>query len=266
VRFRTIAMARYRAHPVGAPLFLDEDSMATRLTVLTAFTLVLSACSSERRAPGFELDAGNDPSGFDCPIPEQVVSDVTCAITDQMCPGSCREGFAGVTAVGSIRCRCMDVGSGFGAQWICDTATCDADGGAMPDGGVGMPDAGPDPACPPLMATPPSAPGCTSSQLAEFRALMSQAEFDAFMAAPANAGCRSCLSAALLSCATARSCSQALGDFQCCLEAACGADMACRAAAVEGVCSGPADALVACVAAEDACTLDTEAPPAACFP
>lgn len=245
--------------------------MRSRFTFCLSAVL-LFACASERgRDRPDAADSGGDASEFSCAPPSSIVQDVTCAVPDQICPGSCREGFAGVKAVGSIMCRCMDVGSGFGAQWICETATCDADAGTADAGtaDAGTADAPPmdgSSSCPPFTFEPPSEPGCTTRQYDEIRAFTTPAEVQAYLEQPANAACNDCLVTELLACATELSCAQPAGNFLCCLNDTCGADMDCRTAALEGECRAEADAFTACLDTEPSCDWEIDSPPRVCFP
>ena len=226
------------------------------------FSLLLVACSSSPDGGPGSIgldDAGTDPNAYDRPMPSQVSQDVTCAIPDQSCAGSCRQGFAGVTGVGSLTCRCMDVGSGFGAQWICDESAC-GDAG-VPSGGY----AGNGSRAPAVLP-PPNVPDCSDAQGRELAAMTSQAQVDAFADAAANTDCVGCLLGAMLACATERDCGQAHGDVLCCLDNACGDELECRSDAIGTSCRSHFVTLVDCADADDVCALDTETPPAVCFP
>ena len=215
-----------------------------------------------------------DPSCWD---PGSIVPDITCgsARPDVVCPGSCGQTLEGIVGVGLSRCRCMDNGSGFGPQWICDVSGCEtsgADGGTVTgtDGGAPIAsDGGADAAaaCPPVRYSEPTTPGCNFDQLDEFTRIASQADYDAFAANPANATCNNCITLATLACATSAGCAQPAGDLNCCFDARCATDdMPCREAAVRGECAAAAATVDACVSAIPGCGLNPATPPAACFP
>jgi hypothetical protein len=168
----------------------------------------------------------------------------------------------------------MDTGSGFGGQWICDTTACDDPGGA--DGGR---DAGPSDArvdsrtpprdagtCSPVTIAEPTEPGCTSAQLDQVLRIGSQADYDAFVANPANANCNNCLTQFALACGTARGCDDSAGELVCCLDDTCGEDESCRNAAFTGACASEANDLTRCISSISPCALNPLAPPAVCFP
>jgi hypothetical protein len=243
----------------------------TRFSPMIFVLFALAAgCNSRVRDPGFwvpEDGGGTDPS---CPDPSSIIPDITCGAErpEVLCAGSCGQTLEGVVGVGLSSCRCMDTGSGFGGQWICDTSACDgggSDGGAGADGGTRTgTDAGP--SCAPRTFSPPSEPGCTTSQLYEIMSIVDQADYDAFVADPANTECNTCLSVSALSCATSMGCADEAGNVLCCLESECGEDVACRDAALTGACSSSMRTLNSCVTALPYCNLIPEAPPAECFP
>jgi len=243
----TRSAALYRI--VGAALVLAGGCTNTR--------------SSGRRGPAD--DGGtSDPSCWD---PSSIVPGITCgtARPEVACPGSCAQTLDGIVGVGLSTCRCMDTGSGLGAQWICDTSGCESGAdGAVPSDGGARSDAGG--ACAPYRFAAPAAPGCTLEQRAEIARIESDLDFYDFLAAPANAECVDCLTASVLACGTSMGCDDEGGALQCCLEATCGADETCRQSALRGACDSTTMALTSCVSALSACNLDPLAPPAECFP
>ncbi len=248
-------------------------------SVFAVSLLLFTALGCTSRIPGTPIDltddsgVSGDPS---CPDPSSIVPDITCASPrpDVTCAGSCAQTLDGIVGVGLSTCTCMDTGSGFGAQWVCDTTACEDP--SMGDGGVdpidppadsGMPPADASmPMCPPATFMRPTEPGCTTSQLYEIQRIETQSDYDAFVADPANADCNNCLSLAALACATSLGCDDEAGDLLCCLDDECGDDDVCRDAAFTGACRGDADTLSYCVAAIPSCGLNPLSPPAECFP
>lgn len=241
------------------------DKIGTLITAL----LLVSCADEPPLLPVENLDSGPDMESF-CAPPSNIVQDVTCATPDEVCPGSCREGLAGVTGVGSLSCRCMDVGSGFGAQWICDTAACDIDAGILDagtsDAGTGDAAVDANSSCPPATIDGPTEPTCTASQYLELQEHTTEAEAQAFVDDPANANCTACTDLVVIACASERSCGQSYGNFACCVSDACGTDAECRRMAVQGVCRTEADAFLTCVRAEESCDWEAGSPPEVCFP
>jgi hypothetical protein len=221
-------------------------------------------------------DDGGVASDPSCPDPSSIVPDITCGSPrpEVSCMGSCAQTLDGIVGVGLSTCTCMDTGSGFGAQWVCDTTACDdpsmtSDAGAGPidpptDSGTSTPDA--ETSCPPATFDRPTEPGCSTSQLHEIMAIETQSDYDAFVADPANTECNNCLTLSALACATSLGCDDTAGELFCCLDAECGDDDACRDAAFTGACRSEADALTYCVGSLPSCGLNPLAPPAECFP
>jgi hypothetical protein len=235
--------------------------------------LVTSACGQPGRNRVPSGDAGfivTDPS---CPAAENVLPDLTCGTEapDRVCSGSCAQTLDGVVGVGLSTCRCIDSGSGFGGQWVCDTAACDdatpgdagTDTRTPTDAGVTTDSAA---VCPPAAFEPPSEPGCTTAQLYEVMSIETQADYDAFVADPDNTACNTCMSQSVLACGTSLGCDRVAGDLLCCFEDRCGDDDACRSAAIDGECGAEAQAVTRCVGSITACSLNPLAPPSECFP
>lgn len=248
-----------------------------RSLLLLLLLALASACTT--RVPGSPLVLGagdggtGDPS---CPDPSAIVPDITCGSPrpDVSCMGSCAQTLDGIVGVGLSTCTCMDTGSGFGAQWVCDTTACDgatSDAGTDGGGPIDPPaDSGMPPTdaatCPPATFSRATEPACTTSQLYEVMRIETQADYDAFVADPANTACNTCMSQSALACATALGCDDTAGELLCCLEDRCGEDAACRDAAFTGVCRTEADALTFCVGSLPSCGLNPLAPPSECFP
>ncbi|MEM9193578.1 MAG: hypothetical protein AAGF12_30670 [Myxococcota bacterium] len=248
----------------------------------------LAGCDDSRRS-GTELpiprtdgggDANADPR---CPAPNFIVPDITCGaeMPDVVCPGSCGQTLNGIVGVGLSACSCVDRGNGFGGQWTCDTTACDmpmpdaSTDGSVPDAGIpdasvdaSVPDAMVDagPICAPVRFNRPMTPGCTTAQRGDILAILTQADFDAFMNNPNNADCSACLSSWSLACGTENGCDDEAGEVLCCLEDTCGMDATCQSMALDGTCLPQANRLTGCVNAVPFCGLDTMNPPSECFP
>ncbi len=244
--------------------------------------LLLIALGCTSRLPGAPLglgDGGVGDSDPSCPDPGSIVPDITCGSPrpDVSCMGSCAQTLDGIVGVGLSTCTCMDTGSGFGAQWVCDTTACDdpsmtsdagtSDGGTTPpsDGGTTTPSDGAA-SCPPATVSRPTTPACTTEQLYAVMRIETQSDYDAFAADPANDECNTCMSQSALACATSLGCDDEAGELLCCLDDACGDDGACQAAAFTGACRSEADALSSCADSVPSCGLNPLAPPAECFP
>jgi len=246
------------------------------------FALLLLLClplTTGCGVPGRDwLPPGGDSGTTDpsCPDPGSIVPDITCgsAQPDRVCAGSCAQTLDGIVGVGLSSCRCVDTGSGFGGQWVCDTTGCDTptpDDAGTDTSTVSPPDSSVTsdadvPMCPPATFDPPSEPGCTTSQLYEIMRIESQSQYDAFVADPDNVDCNNCMSLAALACGTARGCDSMAGDLLCCLEDNCGDDDVCRDAAFSGACGSQTDDFTYCVSSIGECALNPLAPPAECFP
>jgi hypothetical protein len=238
--------------------------------------LIVAGCTS--RVPGTPLfldDDGGVTSDPSCPDPSSIVPDITCGSPrpDVSCMGSCAQTLDGIVGVGLSTCTCMDTGSGFGAQWVCDTTACDDP--SMGDAGTGPvdppADSGTPPSdaavsCPPATFTRPTEPGCSIDQLYEIMRIETQSDYDAFVADSANTECNTCLSLSALACATSLGCDDSAGELLCCLDDECGEDEACRDAAFTGACRSEADSLSYCVGSVPSCGLNPLAPPSECFP
>lgn len=243
--------------------------------VIALSSVCFVACTDRRAGTRASTDpASGDGGPVDprCWDPGSIVPDITCgsAMPDVVCPGSCAQTLDGIVGVGLSSCRCMDTGSGFGAQWICDTTACSdgpADSG-VPDGGSSIVTPGSDGGamCAPVTVPQPTMATCTTAQYYDVRAIATQADYDAFAANPANAECMGCLAQVALACGTENGCAASAGQAFCCLDDTCGSDSACRSAAISGACASQVSDLNRCVAAIPICGLIPESPPAVCFP
>jgi len=260
----------------AVPGDMDLSNRFTLALVPCLLALLLSpGCTSRSRrsdSPIRVRDGGAPVSDPSCPGPEAIVPEITCGHErpDVLCAGSCAQTLDGIVGVGLSSCRCIDQGTGFGGQWICDTTGCEgppvADAGVPDERDAGSPpppDAG---VCPPATVARPTTPGCTTSQRYEIMSIETQADYDAFVANPANTDCNNCLSQSALACGTSHGCDGSAGELLCCLEDNCGEDDTCRNAAFTGVCATEANGLTRCVSGISACALIPPTPPAECFP